>query len=406
MQWRRLGFFMAICAGATGCATTAHPDASKQARAVAWTKPAVAPPRQVSLPPEQGYSFVATKADEPEKYRLAHYFPGFGRPTPTPAPVKAVPVQADAAPAPTVVATKPAATTARPSWFAFRKPKLPVQTYMTDVRPVGGRKGLDPTVFPVALQLPGGRIADKAVVPTSVDLPAADKPAVGATPEPAAAPEAAVPTNPDSSQAAADPLSPTEAQLAVKPLDSLASDAPAQSVAEVSPPPADEAPDEPSSKPEPKATTETPLVDPRERPRMAANPPAPAATTGADEPKSIGDEPMMRSSPPPPTPAPAQPAPDARAIKAAPSAADPDNSLGLPAATMPASYTQHNSIAVRGSYQAPPGPVLASPQVGPSPQSAAQPTAAKTWKRPCLRRLIRRMCKLGEYANPPTAQPH
>jgi hypothetical protein len=65
-------------------------------------------------------------------------------------------------------------------------------------------------------------------------------------------------------------------------------------------------------------------------------------------------------------------------------------------------------VAVRGSYQTtPPGPVLASPQVEASAQSpAATGGEAKAWRRPSLRRLVRRVGKLGEFADPPTAKPH
>ncbi len=415
MNWPRHFLILTICVGATGCATTTNRDGlgPQGIRGVARSRPAT--PRQVSLPPEQADVFAATAPNRLDKYRLSRYFPGLGHPTPAATPAAGVPAHATL-----VAASVPAATTnpgtSRPSWFAFRKPRE-AQTYLTDARPVatatGPLVGVKPSVLPIALQLPTGAIADRAVMPTSVDLPTPDssapKPADGPAAEPAAVtPETAVPSNPDSSSADASPLSKTEPQLAVKPIDPPAAEPAAQ--------PADDASAIPKTTSPPVAVADAPAepgpaaVDPRERPRMTRTPTVPADPAAAET-----DGPQAKPAAEPTRVAAASPrsAADAQTVRAMPSVADPGNSLGLPQPMLPASYTRHDSVAVRGTGQSQPGPVLASPQVAPSSQakpsaqSAATPTGAtKTWRRPCFRRLVRRMCKLGEFANPPTAAPH
>jgi hypothetical protein len=176
---------------------------------------------------------------------------------------------------------------------------------------------------------------------------------------------------------------------------------------------------------------DVPDVDPQEK--KGSSKPSEAAMV-ADSPTPA---PMTPPTPTAPNDGQAQ-----KAITRPPSANIPP---GLPEPTVPASYvpglvasetvgfhklTQNKVLA---SPQTPPKPspqVAPSPQARPSPQvkptSQAVPTSlskpspqaspsaqscestptATTWQRPCLRRLVRKVCCLGEYANPPTAAPH
>ena len=395
MNWMKRSGVFVLCLGAMGCATSAHRETNglMSSRSPAWSRTTAPRQSQVSLPPEQPDLFAAT-APRTDKYRLAHYFPGLARPAGGTAAVGQAGQGALTTP---VAPTDPvlAASSYRPSWFGFRKPRT-TQTYMTDTRSATSTRPVEPSVLPIALQLPTRRVADSSVTPTAVELPQ---------------PTTEAPSNPDASTAAATPLSTTEPQLAVKPFGAAGGEA-SEAEAGANPTPAETGP-----------ATETPATealaaDPRERPRLPAtlvdssgaskDDAAPAATAEdakpADEAKPAAPQPE-----PEPEPAIVRPsAADSRAVKATPSVADPDQSLGLPPATMPASYNQHQSIAVRGSTQGQqPPPILASPQFAASPQSQVTPTAAtKTWRRPCLRRLVRRMCHLGEFATPPTAKPH
>ena len=382
---------------------------------------------------------MAATATRGHSSRLSRFFPGLARTTPV-APGSSPAAQVVAAPEPTSVPTGPiiAANPIRPSWFGLRKAKVP-QTYLTDVRGTAPRgKAVEPSYLPVALQVPTDRITDRAVTPTTAEVDSQD-----AEPGPIKS-ATTIPPNPDSSSAAAEPISTTEPQLAVKPfgsptpepaasksVPSLAPEATANSPepAEASKPTEDKKPavtDQPSmtdqlaepSKPadpvDPPTVTERPAeptppaVDPRERPRL--NDLSQAASTAPKADSQPAPEPAAVATR---TGASGSGEPDPRAVKAAPSVADPDRSLGLPPVTVPASYTQHNSVAVRGSYQtSQPGPILASPQfetaARSTPQSsAAQPASSTTaWQPPSVRRLVRRMWKLGEFASPPTAKPH
>ncbi len=362
----RIGVF-ALCVGATGCASSAHRETNglMSSRAMSRINGRTAPKQiQVSLPPEQPDLFAAV-APKTDQRRLSQYFPGLGRPAGNKAEVVKAGQGAAMTKSVDPTESKVAASTHRPAWFGFRKPRG-VQTYLTDARSASSRSLVEPSFLPVALQLPQNRVADSAVTPTNVELPA---------------------SQPDVPNTDAASSSPTEPQLADKPVEARNAEAttPKENTAEPAP--------------------EVPTVDPRERPRLPATVADSTGTARDDQPEPKATESAQPSESelaerPPRT--------DSRAVKATPTAADPENSLGLPPATLPASYTSRQSIAVRGTTQSPqPPPVLASPQVEASPQSSVVPTrATKTWRRPCLRRLVRRMCNLGEFANPPTAKPH
>ena len=391
MTWKKLAGILCISVGASGCATNAHRESvgSLSTRTDLWSKTTAPRQVQVSKPTNQEDS-VASNPPRSEKPSLSRFFPGLGRSVPNVSPntaMLAAAKPAGKASEATVVAGSP-----RTSWFSFRKQR-PAQTYLTDARSSASKTSVQPALLPVALQLPV-RMADKAVTPTSVEVadPAASDSTVAQGSNP-------VTRNLDSSAAQAEPLSTTEPRLAVAPF--APKDSKSESGATLESEPAAINP-EPSDQPANPAP-DTDAIDPRERPRMPS-------TSTALTPDVVEEKPAESVASKPTDPTSNQPATDVKTVKATPSAADPSNSLGLPQATVPTSYIRHESVAVRGSGQTPsqPPPVLASPQVEASPQSpvVSATKVKKTWRRPCLRRLVRRVWKLGEFANPPTAQPH
>jgi len=254
------------------------------------------------------------------------------------------------------------ASTGRPnSWFGLRKAK-PSQVYATDARVWLDRGSEEPALLPVALQVP---TSDRAVLPTSAEV-------VAPTPS-------APPVNPTLAEGAkaADTLE-LPAPAAPEPLLNVPAAPMAAKAADVTAPPVVD-PTEAT-----RAGAGAPA--PRERPRLESPPDAPAASA--------------EKKPTPTVPA----TPDDQPVKSAPPI-DPTKALTLPDPTLPASYstaTGQSGVAATMHHV---GPVHASPQVSPTAQSTV-PAPAKKWKRPCLRRAVRKVWKLGEYANPPTAAPH
>jgi hypothetical protein len=289
---------------------------------------------------------------------------------------------------------------------------------MTDARPWLNKPALDTATLPVSLEVPVPIPApkpatDHAVAPTSAEQPMS--PSVSNT-NPATWPTENTSTPVLASNAIPDfggrPSKPGEDE--VNPL-----------------PPAIE----PGSQPTAAVSRmpEVPPVDPQ-GPSQPANP--------------VTAQPIAVS----PVPASATLAPsDLNALKAITPVTNSSVTPGLPEATVPASYASSliASEAV-GFHKSSAGKVLASPQstvkptsqAAPSPQSPPKPRpqikptgqslpvptslskpspqattttaspqsggtpAATTWQRPCLRRLVRKVCHLGEYADPPTAAPH
>ena len=316
---RRLGILalLALWAGGSGCAGTSRREAgAPSSKDRAWDQAPAPPQAAVTSPPARGEDSVFARSDASG---LSKYFPGLRK-------GRAGPVKVAGA--------------SRPSWLGLRRLKATNQVYMTAARPASQRETAEPSLLPVALQVP----TDKSVAAASAEVvsepaPSADGPKPEADPAPSA-------NTPDA-----------VASAAIRP----------------------------------------------------------GHENGYPLPQAAGGDPIKVAAGMPEVPTVAPIAkPEAVAAQVAPTGADPFQSLGLPGPLLPASYVRRDTMAARGTTQSPapaPGPVLASPQVqptarvAPTPQSSKAP-AAKTWKRPCFRRLIRRMCKLGEYANPPTAKPH
>ena len=256
------------------------------------------------------------------------------------------------------VATEPPKVAARhrPTWFGLRPNKgAGTQTYMTDAR-AGLNQGVpEPTALPVALQVP----TDRAVTPANAEAVQPDPPArssandAGSSPPPGRdSPSSDIP------DFGGKPSAPGEDE--VNPLPPAAEPGPPAAAVE--------------------RTPQLPMVDPRDRPSV--DPTNPTAGPPSDE----------------------------KAVQAANQPADPLEPTS-------GSAQPTTQVAKPIEIQAPPKPVLASPQSAPpKPSSQVTPTSqvkpspqsetTHAWKRPCLRRLIRKVCKLGEYANPPTAAPH
>ena len=355
---------LAFWVGGSGCATSARrDDLFSSGKNRAWAQAPA--PTQVEVPAATPAdrvdgSIVASSAPaagtRAEGEGLSRYFPNLRR------------NQAD----PVKVASAP-----RASWFGLRKPKVS-QVYTTDARVDWNRKPFEPSLLPVALQIP----TDRAVTPTSAETPAAstgDAPAASASAA-LEIPAGSIGTEP-------------------KPVTTdVAAPTPSLPVAGV-----------PSRNG--LGMPEVPPVDPRERPRMAAvgasllettaSAPAPAPAPTPAEPKADAEAGAPRDG-------------DSKAVQAITPAASPTNPLGLPEVTLPAAYFRHETMAVpsptRPSTQ---GPVYASPQIQPtpqakpspqahpSPQSGVKPVAAvKGWKQNCVCRTFRKICKIGEFAKP------
>jgi hypothetical protein len=354
---------------------------------------------------------------------LAKYFPG---------------LQRTAAEPPKVVARY------RPTWFGLRpnpttvKPALPT-TYMTDARAGLNQPGSELSTLPVALEVPSPKPStDRAVTPATVEQPITGSsvnpsaPSPGMKPmkpgddevnplppaiEPGNQPNAVV--NPMPEIPAVDPITVPKPADSQSPKSDAAVTAPAPAV--TPPAPTAAAPSPAVNAPSPIMNVPAPVMN---VPAPIMNVPVPAVTA--------------------PAPAVTAPAPnDDKAKQAIPASSTSSLPLGLPEPTVPASYyastlvaqnavgfkKHHNEakvlaspqVAVKPTPQAVAKPVVKptsqshpvptslskpSPQTAPSAQSSETTETATTWKRPCFRRLIRKVCGLGEYADPPTAAPH
>jgi len=344
---------VALVAGASGCAsTTRREDGSSIFGPRAWANPPAPPQRQVTLTAASTPSAETNGASPREG--LSKYFPGLIRKNPG-----------------TEAANIAATPRYRPTWFGLRsaKPARPAETttYVSDAREQLNRAVASPSYLPVALQVPTGRAAsDNQVTPTGAEAVYGG----GTTASTDSAPALSV--NAPIIESAGSNVSVT--YLGGKP----------------SSPGTEEASSLPSSA-EPTAPTitvgrmpEVPAVDPL-MDRAATE----KATTNSEEQE----------------PKPASPSPEA--VK--PTAPISETAQVAPAQS-PTVYASPQSAPVR-----PTAHVHLSPQVKPSPQvqptsqvkpSPQSETTAKTWKRPCLRRMVRKMWKLGEFADPPTAAPH
>ncbi len=374
---------------ATGCATNAHRTTdSVMTRSGPFSKAVVPKQTQVAMPPEAPDIFQAAQATN--QRGLARYFPGLARKGGENPPARALSHPGhDSSSEPTVAAVVPTPPT-RSSLFSMLKPRAP-QSYSTDLRPtIAARSNVEPSILPVALRLPAAQ-ADNAVTPTSANV-ADDSQPTDSKPidhDPTSAKSAA-------SDTATSPVSTTEPQLAIGPIP------PPQ---ESNSPGVDPAPEPaaiPADESKPQASPDVPAVDPRERPRLSADfTPSPPIPDSNPEPVGPKVAATVAAAQPTESAPRSEPTPEPTASSSAPSVADPNHSLGLPSATLPSSYYQHNSVAVRGSHQATqPPPVLASPQYAASPQSAGsnQASGHKSKQRPSLMRFVRKMSGMQEPA--------
>ena len=431
------GIILSTALGATGCATSGHRDSvgTMTSRSDPWSPKTTAPAQtRMSLPPEQPDLFMPS-ADSSNHRGLNRFFPTLGRNTsPRPDTTARVVSPATSRPMPAPLEVAAHTNPGRPSLFnGSRKPRAP-QTYVTDVRSSRVKSPVSPAFLPVALQIPVRREADQAVTPTSADMPEKTD-----DPDPKSSEDREpIPTNPDASDATATPLSQTEPQLAIDPMevgDSLISPPPATESPAITPSaeaatlPLADAPEQsgpaptprnepaPTPRGEPSPTPrDEPAHDPRERPRLSARPTVTRESSSPVEPAAEPTKPEPAATVATPTTKPDVATDVTRVAQARPSVADPGNSLGLPPVTLPATYNrQYPGSAPRGSGQADqPPPVLASPQIAPIPQgghtesstSKTGGTTTRTWRVPSVRRLVRRIGGLGEFATPPTAKPH
>ena len=256
--------------------------------------------------------------------------------------------------------TRVAASRTAPTWFGLRKPRPELapmsRTYMTDAREHLDRSGPMPSVLPVALQVPTQPAsADRQVKMTAGESPAASS-SSGAS---SAASDNASKAKPTVAVDLAEPTNPIASSVAVEP-----------------------------ERPMPPI----PAVDPLDRPETAE---------GADRSEVSSVE----------------PAPDDEAVLA--SRAEAGTTLA--SAEAETSPKPTNQLAETSAKTGSVAVVLPSPQgaepahthhihttlkVKPTPQASAGAGEAKAWRRPCLRRLVRRVGRLGEFADPPTAAPH
>ena len=275
MTWKKIAGILCISVGASGCATNAHREivGSLGTRTDLWSKTTAPRQVQVSKPLDQDELFASTPTKS-DKSGLARFFPGLGRPTSNVSPNSA-----------TLAAAKPAGRTSeatvvagspRPSWFSFRKQR-PAQTYLTDARSSAPKTAVEPSLLPVALQLPV-RMADKAVTPTSVEVadPGASDSTVVKGPN-------QVPSNPDSSAAQAEPLSTTEPRLAVTPFALKEPKAEMEANPDRQPAATNPEPSDQPANPAPESDS----VDPRERPRMPATSSASTSEVEAEKPAEM-----------------------------------------------------------------------------------------------------------------------
>lgn len=252
--------------------------------------------------------------------------------------------------------TEVAATKYRPTWFGLRPPKSSGDlTYMSDPRGQLNRSGPSPTALPVALQVPSDRASSDRLVMTTAAETTTDGPA------------------PSAGSSSGDSL----ASSTVPPDFGGKPSRPGED--EVNPLP-------PAAEPGTEAAIanrmpQVPLVDPL----ADASASTTASRTGSKD----------------------DPASDDLAVKASTPEAETTEMAQAAKSTQSTAQVKETSKVVlppNGVYPSPQAePPKPTSQVKPSPQ--AQPTA-HTWKRPCLRRLVRKVCKMGEFADPPTAAPH
>ena len=250
----------------------------------------------------------------------------------------------------------------RPTWFGLR-PK-PAQVYTTDARAgVNRYNGSEPSTLPVALQVP----TDTAVTPTNAETIRTDVPATAPVPD-----------------FGGKPSKPGEDE--VNPLPPAAEPGTPAAIANRMP--------------------EVPAVDPLAAPKVET--PEPSAANPAVKAAAV-----------------VAPTADDKTVQVNSSSSDASRPAGLPEATMPASYgvaQVDTKTITTGHHHKATSAVMATPQSDPkppvTPTSQAKPSEqsetctekncceGQGWKRPCLRRLVRRVCKMGEFASPPTAAPH
>ncbi len=346
---------LAIWVGASGCAGTARrPDGSSIFAARTAIEAPAPLQRQVAVPPERT-ELVAQTATSP--VGLSKYFPSLRR---------------------NQTESPKIASSSRFTWFGLRSKGTTQQIYTTDARASLNRVGPEPTALPVSLQVP----TDNAVTPTSAEAVTSGSPR-SATETPksvgsdtlAGAPSRAldfggIPSKPGEDEV--NPLPPA-AEPAAPPTASV------------------------------NRMPELPAIDPRERPRLGD--PAPNLASTAPNPNQ---EPALAQTS------------DDHAVKAITGPADPTSMTASPEATVPASYSTHHHSAkaqktVLASPQGLPSPPppKPTPQAKPSPQGLAtsqscEETTCKyhKWKKPCFCRLVRKILKQGEYANPPVTMAH
>ena len=390
---------LSFVAGLSGCAATSRMDGGPSLGSQAWNQAPAPPQRTVAntspaaVPVEDDVFHAAQKPAG-----LAKYFPGLQRPP---------------AESPKVLARY------RPTWFGLRPSSTPAAppaptNYMTDARAGLNQPILDPATLPVALQVP----SPKGATDAAVNPAGAEEPIVG----PAKATESGSTADSTSAKPASElpvlgsgPMKPVSED--VNPLPT-ANEPGSQPVAVVN-----QMPDVPAVNPQDSAKP----ANSETVPSLAQTP----AGSTADAPKAP------------------DPLADAKAVKAVTNPINPTLPPGLPEPTVPASYAsivvaqqavgfkKHSIERVYASSQSVPRPTAQSvprptaqsiprpiikptaqsqpvptslsrpsPQATPSAQSGATSASETTWQRPCLRRLVRKVCKLGEYADPPTAAPH
>jgi hypothetical protein len=340
---------MALLVGSSGCAGTARrDDGSSIFGPRAWNAPTAPPQRTVSMTPDGS---VAAADPVAPRFGLSKYFPALTK------------KEADA---PVLASTKP-----RPTWFGLRpsKPAATV-TYMTDTREQLNRSGPLPTSLPVSLQVPSNRVAaDRQVTPTSGEtISPAPTQAQNTDGDAATKPsEEVVATSSRPIDFGGEPSKPGEDE--VNPLPPAAETGTPATVVNRMPP--------------------TPSIDPLSSPSTDR----PASSSGSDDKSASDDQTIKASTPPVETTSPVAP--------------EPPKQPTTQVVTAPQVVTPTSTV-----YASPQGPppkptsqIIPSSQAKPSPQGASA-TDTNHWQRPCLRRLFRRVCKMGEFASPPTAAPH
>jgi len=242
---------------------------------------------------------------------------------------------------------------------------------MTDTREQLNRAGPLPTPLPVALQVPSERVtSDSLVTPTSGE-------AVTQSPSQTTSSDADASTKPSEAVTVAASSAPPDfggkpagpGEDEVNPLPPAAEPDTAAAVANRMPP-------VPSVDPLSSTSTDRPATNPASDDAAASDNQAVKASSPPDD-----------STSPVPPPMPKQPTTQ----------------------VVETSRVMCSTQTVFASPQSPPpkpsSQVKPTSQAKPSPQGAG-PTTGFEWKRPCLRRLVRKVCHLGEFADSPTAAPH